>query len=78
LHRAENGEKIVVLRGGKPVAALVSLDSVPPDDPEERMRAMEAKGLIRRPPQGKKPSFCSVEVPFQEKLASEMVIEDRR
>ncbi len=49
LHRAEDGERIVVLRGGKPVAALVSLEDVQVDDEEGRLAALKARGLLIGP-----------------------------
>lgn len=79
LHRAENGERIVVLRDGKPVAALVSLDDVHDQDEATRLAALEARGLVIRP--RKRPPtkpFQGPVAPARGKLASEMVIEDRR
>jgi prevent-host-death family protein len=79
LHRAEDGERILVLRDGKPVAALVSLADVPERDEAARLAALEARGLVVRPPHrsGRKP-FQGPVAPARGKLASEMVIEDRR
>ena len=79
LHRAESGERIVVLRGGKPVAALVALGDVSVRDEASRLAALEARGLVIRPRgrTGHKP-FQGPTVPARGKLASEMVIEDRR
>ena len=79
LHRAENGERIVVLRDGKPVAALVSLDDVQDHDEGTRLAALEARGFVIRPrKQPDSNSFQGPVAPARGKLASEMVIEDRR
>ncbi len=79
LHRAESGERFVVLRSGKPVAALVSLGDVQQQDEATRLAALEARGLVIRPRKrsGRRP-FQGPTVPACGKLASEMVIEDRR
>lgn len=78
LHRAENGEQIVVLRNGKPVAALVSLRDAPDGDEDARLAALEARGLVIRSPVKAGRAFHGPLVPARGKPASEMVIEDRR
>lgn len=79
LHRAENGERIVVLRGGKPVAALVALDDLREADEATRLAALEAHGLVVLPrDRPRSEPFQGPLVPDRGKLASEMVIEDRR
>lgn len=78
LHRAEGGERVVVLRSGKPVAALVSLRDLPANDEEGRLAALEARGLLNRPEEGRKARFSATRVPARGRSASEMVIEDRR
>ncbi|HEX9733944.1 MAG TPA: type II toxin-antitoxin system prevent-host-death family antitoxin [Thermoanaerobaculia bacterium] len=78
LHRAEEGERVVVLRDGKPVAALVSLRDLPADDEEGRLAALESRGLLIRPRNGRATGFRAPRVPARGKSASEMVIEDRR
>lgn len=78
LHRAQGGEKIVVLRGGKPVAALVALEDVCDKDEATRLAALESRGLVIRPRQTGRRAFQGPFVPARGKLASEMVIEDRR
>jgi prevent-host-death family protein len=77
LHRAEGGERIVVLRDGKPVVALVSLKDVPADDEESRLAVLEARGLLIRP-SAMPHRFKGPLVPSRGKSAAEMVIEDRR
>lgn len=78
LHRAEEGERVVVLRGGKPVAALVSLKDLPADDEEAHLAALEARGLLIRPQAAVAREPRVPLVPARGKGASEMVIEDRR
>ena len=79
LHRAERGERIVVLRSGKPVAALVSLGDAPEQDEATRLAALEARGLLIRPKkQPQHPPFQGPKVPARGRSAAEMVIEDRR
>jgi len=78
LHRAEEGERVVVLRSGKPIAALVSLRDLPEDDEEGRLAALEARGLLIRPHTAPAIASRSHRVPTRGKSASEMVIEDRR
>jgi len=77
LQRAERGERIVVLRDGQPVAALIPLSELPEVTEQQRLAELESRGLVtlpRRMERGfKGPSF-----PNRGKLASEMVSEDRR
>lgn len=78
LHRAEDGERVVVLRDGKPVVALISIRDLPADDEQSRLVALEARGRVIMP-QGKKGRpFKRRLVPARGKDASKMVIEDRR
>ncbi len=79
LHRAENGERIVVLRGGKPVAVLVSLDDVHDQDEAMCLAALEARDLVTRPRKtSSEGAFQHPPVAARGKLASQMVVEDRR
>jgi prevent-host-death family protein len=78
LHRAEDGERVVVLRDGKPIAALVSMRDIPADDEESRLVALETRGLVSRPRNAKAPIFKGPIVPARGKSAASMVIEDRR
>jgi prevent-host-death family protein len=79
LHRAEEGERVVVLRDGKPVAALVSIRDIPADDEEGRLAALEVRGLLSRPRNANAQNcFEGPLVPARGKSAASMVIEDRR
>lgn len=77
LRRAEQGERVVVLRSGRPVAALISLADLPQADERDRLDALEARGLLIKP-QAESPRFLEPRVPARGRSASEMVIEDRR
>jgi len=77
LQRAEHGERIVVLRDGQPVAALIPLSQLPEVTEQQRLAELEARGLVtlsRRTERGIK----GATLPNRGKLASEMVSEDRR
>ena len=78
LHRAESGERVVVLRGGKPVAALVSLADLPTDDQESRLAALETQGLLQRPRSAAGADGRRPIVSARGLGAAAMVIEDRR
>ncbi len=79
LHRAENGERIVVLRSGKPVAVLVSLSDTHELDEATRLTGLEARGLVTLPrTSSRRRPFQGPAVPARGQLASDMVIEDRR
>ena len=78
LHRAEAGERIVVLRDGRPVAALVGLNDVQSEDQESKLAALQATGLIAGPLRKGGLSTRKPLVPERGRPASEMVIEDRR
>ncbi len=78
LQRAEAGEQIVVLRGGQPVAALVPLSQVRKRDEESILAEMSARGLVTLPKGDITTAFQGVTVPNRGKLASEMILEDRR
>jgi antitoxin (DNA-binding transcriptional repressor) of toxin-antitoxin stability system len=51
LQRAEAGEQFVVLRDGRPVAALVPLSQLQERDEQVRLVEMAARGLVTRPKQ---------------------------
>ena len=76
LRRAEAGERILVLRDGKPVAAVVPMTDVSEWDEDARLTDLAARGLVGLPRQERR--FQGPRAPGTEKLASEMVIEDRR
>ncbi|MDY7093508.1 MAG: type II toxin-antitoxin system prevent-host-death family antitoxin [Acidobacteriota bacterium] len=78
LHRAERGEQIIVLRGGKPVAALVSLESMAASDEPGRLAALAHQGLLTLPADGGSGKMAAPEVPSRGQSAASMVLEDRR
>jgi prevent-host-death family protein len=77
LQRAEKGEQIVVLRDGRPVAALVPLSQLRALEEPARLAELAARGLVTLPAGARSP-FRGPAFPHRGKLASEMVIEDRR
>jgi prevent-host-death family protein len=78
LQRAEAGEQIVVLRDGQPVAALVPLSQVRDMDEQVRLAEMASRGLVALPNRITRSAFQDPPLPNRGKLASEMVLEDRR
>ncbi len=78
LQRAEAGEQIVVLRGGQPVAALVPMAQVRSLDQEALLAELGARGLVELPKRTLRTTFQRPTVPNRGKLASKMVLEDRR
>lgn len=79
LQRAEAGEQIVVLRDGQPVAALVPLSQVRVMDEQARLAEMGARGLVALPTKRTaRTAFQGPLLPNRGRLASEMVLEDRR
>jgi len=78
LQRAESGEQIVVLRDGRPVAALVPLSQLQEVTEQQRLAELESRGLVALPRRTDRTAFQSPAVPNRGKLASEMVSEDRR
>jgi len=78
LQRAETGERIVVLRDGRPVAALVPLSQLPEVTEQQRLADLESRGLVTLPRGAKRTAFQGATVPNRGKLASEMISEDRR
>jgi prevent-host-death family protein len=78
LQRAEAGEQIVVLRDGRPVAALVPLSQIQQRDEPSRLAEMASRGLVTLPKRTSRKPFQGPALPNRGKLASEMVIEDRR
>ena len=78
LQRAESGEQIVVLRDGRPVAALVPLSHLQEVTEQQRLAELESRGLVALPQRAERTAFQGPTVPSRGKLASEMVSEDRR
>lgn len=77
LQRAEAGEQIVVLRDGRPVAALVPLSHLREMDEQARLAELASRGLVVQPTRPGT-AFRGPALPSRGKLASEMVLEDRR
>lgn len=78
LQRAENGEQIVVLRDGRPVAALVPLSQLREMTEQQRLADLESRGLVALPRRTERTAFQGPSFPSRGKLASDMVSEDRR
>lgn len=78
LQRAEAGEQIVVLRDGRPVAALVPLSQLQERDEQARLADMASRGVVTLPKRTSRKAFQGPALPNRGKLASEMVLEDRR
>ena len=73
------GERIVITRSGRPVAALVPLSDLPVRDANAILADLAAAGMVRLPRSPRSPdAFSGPRVPSRGKLASEMIIEDRR
>jgi prevent-host-death family protein len=75
LQRAESGEQIVVLRDGRPVAALVPLSQLQEVTEEQRLVELESRGLVVLPRRTERTVFQGPTFPSRGKLA---VSEDRR
>lgn len=78
LQRAESGERIVVLRDGRPVAALVPLSQLQEGTEQQRLAELESRGLVTLPRRMEHAAFQGPLFPNRGRLASEMVSEDRR
>lgn len=78
LQRAERGERIVVLRDGHPVAALIPLSQLQGGTEQQRLAELESRGLVTLPKRTERKGFRGPVFPSRGKLASEMVSEDRR
>lgn len=76
LRRAEAGEHVLVLRDGKPVAALVPATGVR-SDATATLASLAARGVVRLPTRSGPPE-PGPSLPSGGVLASDMVIEDRR
>lgn len=77
LRRAEKGERIVVMRGRKAVAALVPFDDAEGLDQEARLRQLAARDLVILPDAHSDDAFTGPRVSSRGKPAADMVIEDR-
>jgi prevent-host-death family protein len=78
LRRAEAGEPVVVLRDGKPVAALVPLSRVGGLDEESKLAELASQGLVIHPRQPWGPAFQRPPVASPGMPESERIAADRR
>ena len=78
LHRAEQGEQVIVTRSGKPVAALVPIDQVDPEDEQAILADLARRGLVRLPETEKLLAIPKRRLPGRGLSAAEMVTQDRR
>lgn len=78
LHRAEAGESVVVLRDGKPIAAIVPISQMPQSSESERLARLAARGAVRLPSRTSDKQLAGPQVPTRGRLGSQMVVEDRR
>lgn len=78
LQRAERGEQVVVLRDGKPVAALVPVPAVGELSEDAQIAKLVAAGVLKMPKRPTEDAFQGTPVISPGKPASQMIIEDRR
>ncbi len=80
LRRVEKGEQVIVMRGGRAVAAIVPFVEAQGLDEEARLRQLAALDLVVLPDVSSPPTERSTgpRIPARGKPASEMVLEDRR
>ncbi len=75
VHRAERGERITILRDGRPVAALVPLSDLPNRTQQNVLAELSSRGGVRLP----LATFPALEpIDSAGPSASSMVSEDRR
>jgi len=63
LQRAEAGEQIVVLRDGRPVAALLQLSQLLERDEQARLSELAARGLVALPSRATQNAFQGPALP---------------
>lgn len=79
LRRAEKGERIVVMRGKRAVAALVPFQTAEGLDEEALLRQLAARDVVELPEEQSVPERSERRrIPSRGKPASAMVLEDRR
>ncbi len=78
LHRAEQGEQVIVTRSGKPVAALVPISQIEEADEEALMADMARRGLARLPRSTTRRAIPKKGLRVGGTSVAQMVIEDRR
>lgn len=79
LRRVEKGEQVIVVRGGKAVAAIVPFEEAQGLDEEARLHQLAARELVvlpEVPPLAER--YTGRRIPARGKPASAMVLEDRR
>lgn len=78
VHRAEQGEPVIILRDGKPVAVIVDIASMPAHSEGMALAQLAASDLIQLPERAPREARNLGPPAAGEALASTMVIEDRR
>lgn len=79
LHRAEKGERIVVMRGKRAVAAIVPFETAEGLDEDAVLRQLAARDLVELPEETRSPGRSERRrIPSRGRSASAMVLEDRR
>jgi prevent-host-death family protein len=79
LRRAEKGERIVVMRGGKAVAVIVPFEEAEGFDEDARLRQLAARDRVILPDATVRAgTFAGPRIPARGKPAAQMVLEDRR
>lgn len=79
LRRVESGERIMVTRRKKVVAALVPCTEAEAHDEETRLQVLAGQGMVSLPKAPSSPRrFEGPRVPARNRSASAMVLEDRR
>ncbi|MDX1998567.1 MAG: type II toxin-antitoxin system Phd/YefM family antitoxin [Thermoanaerobaculia bacterium] len=77
LARAEGGERFVVLRDGKPVAAVIPMSQLDDAGRFARLAALAQEGVVELPT-GPRRAERADPLPSRGRFASEMILEDRR
>ncbi len=77
LRRAESGERIVVTRGGRPIAALIPLADLPPADGRAILADLAERGVIRIAVR-RGGAFTGPRLASRGRSAADMVRDDRR
>lgn len=78
LRRAEQGERIVVMRGQRAVAVLVPFDDSEELDQDARLRQLAARDIVILPDTRFEHAFTGPRISSRERSAADMVVEDRR
>lgn len=73
----EAGERVVITRSGRPVAALVPLADLAVLDSERVLAELAARGAVRVPAVRPAGAFAGEAAPARGRSASAMVFEDR-